>query len=200
VVRAGEDLDLTRVFVKCAISLSVLSSGITRPSTLDRKEGTMNQHLDELKRACKAAVKRSDSQRIDQGESTWFFGRPAPADAGFIAISQDEYIRTIIREEDVQEVSKEGDIYFVKVSTDANVLVRYESVTKAKPVECGCGGSDEKEFGQTGAIAQQGPWGPTGPFGEPIFGYCRLHIRCIWWGARQICYWWIFCPSRTGRI
>jgi hypothetical protein len=49
-----------------------------KASTLDRKEGQMDQHLDELKRACKAAAKRSDSQRIDQGESTWFFGRPAP--------------------------------------------------------------------------------------------------------------------------
>ena len=158
----------------------------------------MDQYLDELKTAC-AAIKRSDPERISAGDSTWFAGRPAPADKGFIAIAQDEDIHTVIRVEDVQEVRKEQDIYLVKVSADANVLVRYERVTKAKPEDCGCGDEDKGEAASSGAAARMFADDPFGPFGAPI-GHCRLYVRCWYWRGLPICFWVIHCPGRVGRI
>jgi hypothetical protein len=157
----------------------------------------MDKRLDELKRACRAELSHSDSQRIDEGESIWLAGRPAAAEDGFISIAQDENIRTIIREQDVQEVRKEGDFYLVRVSTEANLLVRYERVTKAKPTECGCDAPDAGVTGRQASIARQ--IGDTGPFGVPL-GPCRLYIHCEYWGGTRICWWWITCPGKIGSI
>jgi hypothetical protein len=156
----------------------------------------MDKHLDELRRACRVELGHSDSQRIDEGESTWLAGRPAAAEDGFISIAQDENIRTIIREQDVQEVRKEGDFYLVRVSTEANLLVRYERVTKAKPAECGCEAPDKGANGRQASIARQFD---TGPFGVPL-GPCRLYIHCEDWRGTPICWWWITCPGRIGSI
>jgi hypothetical protein len=78
----------------------------------------MDKHLDGLKRACRAERSHSDTERIDEGESIWLAGRQAAGEVGFISIAQDEDIRTIIREQDVQEVRKEGDFYLVRISTE----------------------------------------------------------------------------------
>jgi hypothetical protein len=158
----------------------------------------MDKHLDELKRACRAERSHSDGDRIDEGESIWLAGRPAAADDGFISIAQDEDIRTIIREQDVREVRKEGDLFLVRISTEANVIVRYERVTKAKPSECGCEAPDEGTTKQPRAIARQ-VGDSTGPFGVPL-GPCRLFIYCTYWGSTRVCWWWITCPGRVGSI
>ena len=71
-------------------------------------------HLDALKRACRAELSPSVSKRIIEGESIWLAGRPALAEEGFISIAQDEDICTIIREQDVLEVRKEGDFYWLE--------------------------------------------------------------------------------------
>jgi hypothetical protein len=158
----------------------------------------MDKELDELRRLCRAAVSRSDTERINEGESIWLAGRPAAAENGFIAIAQDEDIRTIIREEDVKEVRKEDDLYLVRISTDANVLVRYERVTKAKPAACGCESPTEGTTDHSGSIARQ-TGDSTGPFGVPL-GPCRLYTYCIYWRGTVICWWWITCPGKVGRI
>lgn len=161
----------------------------------------MDNHFDELKRLCRAEVSRSDGERINEGESIWLAGRPAAAENGYIAIAQDEDIRTIIPEQDVKEVRKERDLYLVRISTDTNVLVRYERVTKPKPADCGCEAPSDVAAGttdQAGSIARQS--GPsTGPFGVPL-GPCRLYIYCTYWGGQQICWWWITCPGKVGRL
>jgi hypothetical protein len=161
-------------------------------------EGTMDKDLDELKRACRGEASRSDAERINEGESIWLAGRPAAAENGFIGIAQDEDIRTIIREQDVKEVRKEGDVYLVRISTEANVLVRYERLTKARPAECGCEAPSEGTTGQPGLIARQ-MGDSTGPFGTPL-GPCRLFTYCIYWRGARICWWWITCPGKVGRI
>lgn len=158
----------------------------------------MDKYLDELKRACREEMSHTDSERIKEGESVWLAGTPAAAENGFISIAQDANIRTIIREQDILEVRKEGDFYLVRISTEANVLVRYEQVTKAKPAECGCEAPDGETKGEPGSIARQFD-GSTGPFGVPL-GPCRLFIYCIYWGAVRVCWWWITCPGRVGRI
>jgi hypothetical protein len=157
----------------------------------------MDKHLDELKRLCRAEVSRSDAERINEGESIWLAGRPAAADNGFIGIAQDEDIRTIIREQDVKEVRKEGDLYLVRISTDANVIVRYERVTKAKPAACGCEAPSLGTTDESRLIARQ-MGDSTGPFGVPL-GPCRLYIYCIDWRGIQICWWWITCPGKVGK-
>jgi hypothetical protein len=157
----------------------------------------MDRDLEELKRACRSELSHSDAERIDEGESIWLAGRPAAAEDGFISIAQDEYIRTIIREQDVQEVRKEGEFYLVRVSTEAKLLVRYERVTKAKPMECSCEGPDEGTTRPQGSIARQ--FGDTGPFGVPL-GPCQLYVYCEYWGGTRICWWWITCPGRVGKI
>ena len=158
----------------------------------------MDKYLDELKRACREEMSHTDSERIKEGESVWLAGTPASAENGFISIAQDANIRTIIREQDILEVRKEGDFYLVRISTEANVLVRYEQVTKAKPAECGCAAPDGETEGELGSIARQ-IGGSTGPFGVPL-GLCRLFIYCTYWGGVRICWWWITCPGRVGRI
>jgi hypothetical protein len=158
----------------------------------------MDKYLDELKRACRDEMSHTDSERIKEGESVWLAGRPAAAESGFVSIAQDANIRTIIREQDIQEVRKEGEVFLVRISTEANVLVRYEQVTKAKPAECGCAAPDGETEGEPGSIARQ-IGGSTGPFGVPL-GPCRLFIYCTYWDGVRICWWWITCPGRVGRI
>lgn len=161
----------------------------------------MSDYLDELKRACTSTPARSDAERIDEGESSWFAGRAAPAEDGFIAIAQDDDFVTVMRERDVLEVRKIEDKFLVRVRADADVLVRFERVAKARPDDCGCD-SAEKPADDSPPVARASAGfagDPFGPFGAPI-GYCRLYIRCVYYGGMRICWWWIHCPGRVGRI
>ena len=162
----------------------------------------MSDYFDELKRACNATPARSDAERIDEGESSWFAGHAAPADEGFVAIAQDDDIVTVIRERDVLEVRKKDHFFLVRVRSDADVLVRFQRVTKARPDDCGCEGAKEPADEAPRSVARASAafaGDPFGPFGAPI-GYCRLYIRCVYYGGMRICWWWIHCPGRVGRI
>ena len=169
----------------------------------------MSDYLDELKRACSATPARSDAERIDEGESSWFAGRAAPADEGFVAIAQDDDIVTVVRERDVLEVRKKDHLFLVRVRADADVLVRFERVTKARPCDCaghcdgGCERGGEKPAGEAprSMARSSAAFGgdPFGPFGAP-FGHCRLYIRCVYYDGIRICWWWVYCPGRVGRI
>lgn len=158
----------------------------------------MGTNLDDLRTACRAEPVRSEEEMIRTGETTWFMGRPTSAPEGMIALAQNEDMHTLIREADVLEVRKQNEFYLVKVSAEANILARFQRVVKARAQECDCDDSDDKEAPDeiSRTLSNQGPFGP---FGEPI-GSCRLFIRCWYFGGQRICFWWIFCPGKVGRI
>jgi hypothetical protein len=117
----------------------------------------MSDLLSELKAACRSEPARSERERIADGPSTWFHGRPARAPDGTIALTGGDGI-IVIDEGDVRAVEREGDVYRVAVSADAHVLLRVEKLLKATPTsDCGCGGDAGEGTGTTAREGKDGP-------------------------------------------
>ena len=162
----------------------------------------MSKHLADLKKLCKSAPSSRDKELVEIGDTMWLMGRPVSSDDGMIAIAQTEDLHLIVRERDIievdrtEEVDGTKDLFLVKVRSDANVIVRFQKVVKAVPQGCSCEPSGEKEAAPSMMLQQQGG---TGPWGVPL-GPCRLFTYCYIVGGRVICWWWITCPGRVGRI
>src|SRR4030095_8477916 len=163
----------------------------------------MPNHLAELKKLCKSAPSSRDQELVETGDTMWLMGRPVSSDDGMIAIAQTDDLHLIVRERDIIEVDRTKDVagsedlFLVKVRSEANVIVRFQKVVKAVPQGCGCEYSGEKETAPSMMLQQQ--QGDTGPFGVPL-GPCRLFTYCYVVGGRVICWWWITCPGKVGRI
>jgi hypothetical protein len=121
----------------------------------------MTELLSELRAACRSEPARSERERIAEGPSTWFHGRPSRAPDGTIALSGGDGI-VIIDESDVRAVEKKDDAYRVAVSADAHVLLRIEKLLKATPTsDGGCG--DASKSGTTTTARDKGVTIEIGP-------------------------------------
>jgi hypothetical protein len=84
----------------------------------------------------------------------------------------------------------------VKVKAEANLIIRFQRVVKAVRQDCACEPTHESEPAQGTPLQRQIG---TGPWGVPL-GPCRLYTYCEYWAGRLICWWWITCPGKVGRI
>ena len=119
----------------------------------------MAGNIDELKKACATASAGTDSDRLQDGETMWLAGRPAPSSDGTVALSVSDTVTLTLKESDVLDVAKQRNTYLVKVSVDANVLFRQEVMVKADPgrSQCGC---DDGVTGEDGGVAARRPLPP----------------------------------------
>jgi hypothetical protein len=156
----------------------------------------MSDHLADLKKLCRSAPANSEERLVEIGDTMWLMGRPVRAEKGMIAIAQSEDLHIIVRERDIIEVERNEDVFLVKVRSEANLLIRFERVVKAVPQNCACEPVTEKPSSPPTSLQRQIG---TGPWGVPL-GPCRLYTYCEYFGGRIICWWYIFCPSRVGRI
>ena len=156
----------------------------------------MSDHLADLKKLCRSAPVSSDEQLVEIGDTMWLMGRPVSAEKGMIAIAQSEDLHIIVRERDIIEAERSEDVFLVKVRSEANLIIRFQRVVKAVPQGCACEPAPEKEPAQPMPLQRQIG---TGPWGVPL-GPCRLYTYCVEYGGRLVCWWWITCPGRVGRI
>jgi hypothetical protein len=93
---------------------------------------------DDLIESCGSAKQIGDREKIAIGRTTWFQGKPAPAEKGMIALDTAQGFRILMREEDVKSVESADDGYFVEVVDGAETIVRFEQVVKADRNSCHC--------------------------------------------------------------
>jgi hypothetical protein len=98
--------------------------------------------IEELRAACRDSYRRSESEKIADGEPMWLSGSPARSEEGTIALAIDD-LTIVIRESDVQEVKRNGERFQVKVRAGTEMLFRLEGVAEARaaarPAEsCNC--------------------------------------------------------------
>lgn len=156
----------------------------------------MPNHLADLKKLCKSAPSSSDEHLVAIGDTMWLIGRPVRAEKGMIALAQSEDLHIIVRERDVIEADRSEDMFLVKVKSEANLIIRFQRVVKAVRQDCTCEPTQENEPAQRAPLQRQLG---TGPWGVPL-GPCRLYTYCEYWGGRLVCWWWITCPGKVGRI
>ena len=109
-----------------------------------------------LKKACTADDTDTELERIKEGETTWFAGRPVASAKGTVCLSLSSTVQLILQATDVLDAvkDKDSDVYLVKVRSDRDVMFRQDVVMKADPLrggDCNCGGKDDGQDGNTAA-------------------------------------------------
>lgn len=117
----------------------------------------------ELLAAVRKTTPLTHHQTINRGSTIWFQGMPAFAEPGTVALETAFNRYVVMDEKDVLAVEKQESAFLVEVNEDTNVMVRSESVVKARQDRT----PPEKEPGTPGTIASvwcEGGW----------------VIKCIW--------------------
>ena len=159
-----------------------------------------NDALTELLAASRQGQQVSQRDAIKQGRTVWYRGKAAPAEDGAVALDTTTGGRIIIDEKDVRSVAKDpcsgedsgSAIFLVEVASEANVIVRFEAVSKADPGDCKC--SEEKRSDTPDTIASLHCSGG-------ITWHCTWYVGVNGWPLR-ICYpvWdkcadWFYIPT-----
>ena len=148
--------------------------------------------IEALKKACAEGGPRSASQQLNEGETSWFAGRPAWSSDGTVSLALSETVSLTLQDGDILDVVKIEDTYLVKTSVDANVLFRQQVVLKADPArggDCDCASEETDIDDGTAARQPLPPWIPRVPEIPDFFwdwnnpGYCfsdcQLRFRCV---------------------
>jgi hypothetical protein len=96
----------------------------------------MTNDLETLQAAC-AGEREEIGQRLAIGPTRWFAGKPAPSAPGTVALALGD-LTLVFAEKDLLQVRKQDELFFVKVASDANFLLRLEAVFKAEGSPPGC--------------------------------------------------------------
>ena len=145
----------------------------------------MANALMELKAACSSQPLQSAVDLIGAGETTWFMGRPASAPEGTIALSQAGRFKIIVRDEDIRNVEKHKDAFFVEVSAESHIAISLEMAIKASFNGCGC--SKPEASGSPAALTT----GTTGDAQREVIywnvGNCAIRMDCHTIAGKQVC-------------
>jgi hypothetical protein len=98
----------------------------------------MSSDLANLKAACHARTAASESDRINEGESLWIAGLAVAADVGHVGLSMGNGHSVVVSESSILEVTKDKDLYFVRVKAGTTALVRSEIITTLRDNACAC--------------------------------------------------------------
>ncbi|MDQ2929324.1 MAG: hypothetical protein M3Y05_00675 [Gemmatimonadota bacterium] len=140
----------------------------------------MNSHLADLKSACASPRPSSEAETIKGGVSTWFRGAPAPASEGTIALAIGGDAKIIIDEADIRSVEKDGELFRVEVSAEANFLLHIDKVLKATPIDaadCGCDKEVPRAVEKSGVVLREK---------HRVWEFCRLICGIIVIGGQHI--------------
>ncbi|MEM7381089.1 MAG: hypothetical protein AAF361_07810 [Bacteroidota bacterium] len=144
----------------------------------------MKSNIKELKTICRDHNLISTEQLMSQGETVWYAGHPRKAESGFIALGSGS-MATVIKEDDILEVVKKAELFYVKVKADTNLVVRFnEMVIQARPdpeESCSCKGHSSDDGENNASLLKIGPSSgiPTRPFPiPPEFGEPWPVLNC----------------------
>ena len=136
--------------------------------------------LKDLKAACRATSTPKDAEKLNEGESLWLLGYPAPADDGQVALAMGDGRSVIVSESSVLEIKKDDALYLVRVKSLSSALVRFEAVTTLRSEPCRCADTPapaaaSKRVGSGSATGGTGPIIP-GCFQCEVEMFCDIYI------------------------
>jgi hypothetical protein len=142
----------------------------------------MVENLDDLKRACKASVVRSELKQIEVGDSVWITGRAAYSPEGTIALQQRGGHELVVAESAVLEVEQREGLFMVRIGVGTNVLVKMERVLKVTKEICSCKTGEPPASNQSQTIGER-----ANDTGYPLV--CDYYWLCFyeWPLDRWIC-------------
>lgn len=81
-------------------------------------------------------------QSLQQGETGWISGTPVKSEPGTVAVRTPNGFIIVLSEPDVVEYARNGQAYMIRARAGADVLTRFESVSKLLPTKaaepCDC--------------------------------------------------------------
>lgn len=134
--------------------------------------------LEKLK-AASASEERSMREQIAEGEHVWLAGPPRSSEEGTVAVGSASGFVSVVSEDDVLEVLEDEDQFYVRISSDTNVLVRLEQVLKARPSpKCPCCSGEAASMRASSGSGSLGERAPV-PI-PPLYCWTEVTFECVW--------------------